>query len=164
MTDTAIRVGLGYDIHRLKKGKGIRLGGVFIPCGYQLVGHSDADALIHAVCDALLGAAGAGDMGTYFPDTDEKFRGKESSWFLKEVAGHLGRRGFKAAQIDTVIMAQTPRLSEYRRRIQENLARLLKISKEQVGVKAKTNEGLDAVGGKKAVAVWAVSLVKKVKE
>ncbi|MBI1976053.1 MAG: 2-C-methyl-D-erythritol 2,4-cyclodiphosphate synthase [Candidatus Omnitrophica bacterium] len=159
-----IRVGIGYDIHRLKKGKGVRLGGVLIPCQFQLVGHSDADALIHAICDSILGAAGAGDMGTYFPDTEAKFRARESAWFLKEVVGQLRRRGLKAVQIDTIIMAQTPRLLEYRRRIQENLALLLKIPKERVGVKAKTNEGLDAVGSKKAVAAWAVALVKKAKD
>ena len=158
-----IRVGIGYDIHRLRKGKGIRLAAVSIPCQFQLIGHSDADVLIHAVCDALLGAVGAGDMGTYFPDTDEKFRGKESSWFLREVVKKVQKKGFKISQIDSVVIAERPKFSEYRSQIQKNLARLLKIPIEQANIKAKTNEGLDSIGGKKAIAAWAVSLVEKVK-
>ena len=158
-----MRVGMGYDIHRLKKGKGIRLGGVLIPCEFELIGHSDADVLIHAVCDALLGAVGAGDMGTYFPDTDQKFKGKESSWFLREVARKVKEKGFKISQIDSVVIAERPKLLEHRLRIRGELAVLLKTSIEQISVKAKTNEGLDAVGGKKAIAAWAVSLVQKVK-
>lgn len=158
-----IRVGIGYDIHRLKKGKGVRLGGVLIPCDQELIGHSDADVLIHAICDALLGAVGAGDMGTHFPDTDERFRRKESSWFLREVAKKVQKEKFKISQIDSVVIAERPKLSECRSRIQKRVAGLLKISIGQVSVKAKTNEGLDSIGGKKAIAAWAVSLVEKVK-
>lgn len=166
-----IRVGIGYDIHRLKtsgfatrrEGKGVHLGGVLIPCDQELIGHSDGDVLTHAICDALLGAVGAGDMGAHFPDTDERFRGKESFWFLKEVAKKVQKKGFKISQIDSVVIAERPRLSEYRRRIQKKLASLLRISIGQVSIKAKTNEGLDSVGGKKAIAAWAVSLVEKVK-
>ncbi len=159
----SIRIGIGYDIHRLKKGKGVRLGGVLIPCDQELIGHSDADVLIHAVCDALLGAVGAGDMGTHFPDTEEKFGGKESSWFLKEVVKKVQKKGFKISQIDSVVIAEKPKLSECRSRIQKRVASLLRISIGQVSVKAKTNEGLDSIGGKKAIAAWAVSLVEKVK-
>lgn len=159
----SIRIGIGYDIHRLRKGKGIRLGAVSIPCQFQLVGHSDGDVLIHAVCDALLGAIGAGDMGTYFPDSDQQFRGRESSWFLREAVKKVQKKGFKISQMDSVIIAEKPKLLEYHVRIQKKLARLLKISVEQVNIKAKTNEGLDSVGGKKAIAAWAVSLVQKVK-
>ena len=158
-----IRIGIGYDIHRLKKGKGVRLGGVLIPCDQELIGHSDADVLIHAVCDALLGAAGLGDMGTYFPDSDEKFKDRKSSWFLKETVKKVQKEGFKISQIDSVIIAEKPKLLEYRARAQKELARLLRIPIEQVNIKAKTNEGLDSVGGKKAIAAWAVSLVEKVK-
>ncbi len=158
-----IRIGIGYDIHRLKNGKGIRLGAILIPCEFELVGHSDADVLIHAVCDALLGAVGAGDMGTHFPDSDEKFRGKESSWFLREVAKKVQKKGFKISQIDSVIIAERPKLLEYLPQIRKKLAGLLRTSIEQVSVKAKTNEGLDSIGGKKAIAAWAVSLVQKVK-
>lgn len=157
----SIRIGIGYDIHRLKKGRGVRLGGVLIPCDRELIGHSDADVLIHAVCDALLGAAGLGDMGVYFPDSDEKFQGRESSWFLKETVKKIRKKGFKISQIDSVIIAEKPKLLEYRARAQKELARLLKIPIEQVNIKAKTNEGLDSVGRKKAIAAWAVVLVEK---
>lgn len=158
-----IRVGIGYDIHRLRKGKGLRLGGILVPCAQELVGHSDADVLIHAICDALLGAIGAGDMGTYFPDRDERFRGKESSWFLEQVAKKVNNQGFQVLQIDSVVIAEGPKLLAYRDQMQENLATLLKIPRSQISIKAKTNERLDSIGSRKAIAAWAVSLVRAIK-
>ena len=157
----SIRIGIGYDIHRLGKGKGVRLGGVLIPSDKELVGHSDADVLIHAVCDALLGAIGEGDMGIYFPDTDPEFRKKESSWFLKQVVQKVRKRGFKVLQIDSVVVAQTPRLLEYRQQMKANLSKVLEVPQEEVSIKAKTNEALDAIGNKKAIAAWVVVLIEK---
>ncbi len=159
-----MQVGIGYDIHRVKKGRGLWLGGIFIPCELELVGHSDGDVLIHALCDALLGAIGAGDMGSYFPDTDEKYRGRESRWFLNKVTERLMRHHYKVIQVDSVIVLERPRLLPYRDSMQETLSKMLRIRKGKVGIKAKTNEGLDSTGQKKAIAVWAVACVKSVRQ
>ena len=155
----SIRIGIGYDIHRLRKGEGVRLGGILIPDKLKLIGHSDADVLIHAICDALLGAIGAGDMGIYFPDTDPQFRRRESSWFLKEVIRKVHKQGFRVTQIDSIVIAQAPRLSDYRDEMKKNLAGLVKAPLNSINVKAKTNEGLDAIGNSRAIASWAVALI-----
>ncbi|MCX5706266.1 MAG: 2-C-methyl-D-erythritol 2,4-cyclodiphosphate synthase [Candidatus Omnitrophica bacterium] len=155
------RIGLGYDIHRLQEGRKLYLGGVEIPYIKGLLGHSDADVLIHALCDALLGAIGEGDIGEQFPDTDPKYHNIASSNLLEIVLGWVRKKGFQVINVDTIVIAQEPALSPFKKHIQENLARILKIEKDCVSVKAKTNEGLGELGRKEAIACYAVTLIKK---
>jgi len=156
-----LRVGLGTDIHRLVKSRPLILGGVRVPYEKGLKGHSDADALIHAVIDAILGAMGGPDIGDLFPDDREEFKGADSGVLLKRVMRILKRRGFGIVNIDTVITAQRPRLGAYKGKIAARLAELLGLSRPRVAVKAKSAEGLDAVGQKKAISAQAVVLLVK---
>jgi 2-C-methyl-D-erythritol 2,4-cyclodiphosphate synthase len=159
MTD--FRVGIGYDIHRLSEGRKLFIGGVEIPYIKGLLGHSDADALLHAICDALLGAAGAGDIGEHFPDTDPKYAGISSAELLREVAGKVRAKGFSISNVDTVVIAEEPKLLPYKTQIRKRIAEVLNIDEERVSVKAKTNEGLDQVGAKNALVSFAtVTLIK----
>ena len=153
------RVGFGYDIHRICEGESVVLGGVRIDCGFSLAGHSDADVLIHAVVDALLGAAGLGDIGEWFPDTDERYRGADSMLFLRESVKALKKEGFEVAFVDATVVAQRPKLSPYKEAIRRSLARGMGISEDRVNIKAKTKEGLDAVGRLEAVEAYAVVLL-----
>lgn len=155
------RVGLGYDIHRLTEGRLLVLGGVEIPYIKGLLGHSDGDALLHAVCDALLGAISEGDIGEHFPDTDPKYHGVASAELLKIVLEKVKNKGCRITNIDTVIVAQEPNLSAFKKQIKENIARILGIDTENVGVKAKTNEGLGPVGQKEAICAYALACVSK---
>jgi 2-C-methyl-D-erythritol 2,4-cyclodiphosphate synthase len=155
------RVGFGYDIHRLARGRPLYLGGVEIPHPAGLAGHSDGDALIHAVIDALLGAAGEGDVGRLFPDTAAEFKGVRSTALLGRVMTRLKRKRLEVWNIDTVIVAQAPRLAPHVERMKGALAPILGLPRNRIGIKAKTNEGLGPVGSKKAVACWAVALVGK---
>lgn len=154
-------VGLGYDIHRLKKGRSLFLGGIKIdyPCG--LLGHSDADVLIHAICDALLGAAGDCDIGEHFPDSDERYRNMSSRIIAKKVIQILKRNKFKICNIDSIVVAERPRLSIYKEAIRVSLAEIFELPRSKVLVKAKTNEGLGKVGQGKAIAAYAVVLLSK---
>ena len=157
------RVGIGYDIHRLAEGRKLILGGVEIPYPRGLLGHSDADVLLHAVCDALLGAVGLGDIGQHFPDTDPAYLGIESERLLNHVGNFLREQGFLVHNIDTIIIAEEPNLSEFKGAIRASIAGILGIPAGNVNVKAKTNEGLDATGAKEAIAVYAtVTLYKGV--
>ena len=149
------RIGIGYDIHRFVKGKKLFLGGIKIPCAWGLFGHSDADVLLHAICDAFLGAVCAGDIGSHFPDTDPKYKGISSVILLEKVYALVKRKGFKINNIDTIIIAQKPRLEGFKENIANNIARVLKVDPAIVNVKAKTNEGLGAVGENKAIAAYA---------
>jgi 2-C-methyl-D-erythritol 2,4-cyclodiphosphate synthase len=153
------RIGVGYDIHRLVEGRRLLLAGVEIPFEKGLLGHSDSDVLTHAICDALLGAAAAGDIGTHFPDSDPRFAGAASLELLARVVELIKERGFKVANIDAVVLAERPRLAPYIKSMRERLAAVLQIDVELVSVKAKTNEGLDAVGRGEAMAAHAVAII-----
>ncbi|HEX5732621.1 MAG TPA: 2-C-methyl-D-erythritol 2,4-cyclodiphosphate synthase [Blastocatellia bacterium] len=153
------RIGVGYDIHRLVEGRRLLLAGVEIPFEKGLLGHSDSDVLTHAICDALLGAAAAGDIGTHFPDSDPRFAGAASLELLARVVELIQERGFKVANIDAVVLAERPRLAPYIESMRERLAAVLQTEVELVSVKAKTNEGLDAVGRGEAMAAHAVALI-----
>ncbi|NPA15416.1 MAG: 2-C-methyl-D-erythritol 4-phosphate cytidylyltransferase [Deferribacteres bacterium] len=144
------RIGWGYDIHRTKEGDGIWLGGVFIPCGFSLTGHSDSDPLLHALVDALLGASSLGDIGEWFPDTDPAYKGKESSFFVKEVVKQIKDR-WCISNVDATIIAEKPKLSPYKEKIRQNIAELLGITPDKVNIKAKTKEGLDSTGKGEAI-------------
>ena len=136
------RIGFGYDIHRLVQDRKLFLGGIEIPYIKGLLGHSDADVLIHAICDALLGAVGSGDIGEHFPDTDPKFQGISSIELLKRVALKINTEGYSINNIDTVLIAEEPNLSAFKKQIQKNLAGVLGLKEDQISVKAKTNEGI----------------------
>lgn len=155
------RVGIGYDIHRLVEGRKLYLGGIEIPYTKGLLGHSDADALLHAICDALLGAAALGDIGELFPDKDPKYCDAPSSELLKETYALLKKNGFQVNNIDTVIIAEEPKLLTFKKLMQKKIAGILALNEDAVGIKAKTNEGLGEIGGKKAIAAYAVATVSK---
>lgn len=155
------RIGIGYDIHRLTEGRKLFLGGVEIPYIKGLLGHSDGDALMHAICDALLGAAQEGDIGEHFPDTDPQYHGIASTELSKKVKAIIENKGYVINNIDTVVIAQEPKLEPFKKQIQEKIAGIFNIEKERVNIKAKTNEGLDAVGRKEAVAAYAVAVISK---
>ena len=156
-----MRIGIGYDIHRLIEGRKLFLGGIEVDYPLGLLGHSDADVLIHAICDSLLGAAGLGDIGRHFPDTDERYRGISSIKLLKEVAGKIRTAGFVVGNIDATVILQLPKLAPLIRRMEESLAAVLEIEREQINIKATTNEGLDATGRGEAIAVWVIALIEK---
>jgi 2-C-methyl-D-erythritol 2,4-cyclodiphosphate synthase len=152
-----MRVGMGYDIHPLVEGRELILGGVRIPFDRGLKGHSDADALCHAVCDALLGAAGLGDIGEHFPDSDIRFKDADSIRLLAEVGGKIRAKGYVILSVDATVIAEGPKLTAFKSPMAGNLAMALGISESGVSVKAKTNEGFDAVGRGEAIAVFAVA-------
>jgi len=155
------RVGIGYDIHRLIEGRKLFLGGIEIPYIKGLLGHSDADVLIHAICDALLGAVAGSDIGELFPDTDPKYQNISSVELLKIVTQEIRSRGFSISNVDTVVIAEEPNLSAFKKQIQRNLAEVLNIKEDRIGIKAKTNEGICATGRKEAIASYAVVLLTR---
>ena len=155
------RIGLGYDIHRLKKGRKLVLGGVVIPFSKGLEGHSDADALLHAVCDALLGAAGLGDIGEHFPNTDPAYKGISSMVLLKNVAALLKKKKFVIGNVDSVVVAQEPRIQPFKDAMQQNISVALGIKRACVCVKATTPEKLGSLGHSEGIACWATALIKK---
>ncbi len=154
-----VRAGLGYDIHRFEKGRKLYLGGVEIPFTQGLAGHSDGDCLIHAIIDALLGASGEGDIGQLFPDTDPKFKDIRSTELLKEVVKKLKAQGMEIINIDSVVIAEEPRLASYILGMKKILSSILGLERERLSIKAKTNEGIGWIGKKRAVASWALVLV-----
>lgn len=158
---TNLRVGHGYDVHRLKTGRALILGGVNIPYDLGLDGHSDADVLTHAIMDALLGAAAAGDIGKLFPDNDEAFRGISSLELLRRVKMHLAEKNYKIVNVDATIIAQAPKLSPYREAMRENLAKVMEVDVEQVSVKATTEEHLGFTGKGEGIAAHAVCLIER---
>ena len=155
-----MKIGLGYDLHRLIRGRPLYLGGVEIPHGKGLLGHSDGDALIHALIDALLGAAGEGDIGSLFPDTDPAFRGIRSPELLRAVMIRLRKKGFRVANADVVVVAEAPTLGPHFAAMKKALAPILGIDESALGLKAKTNEGLGLIGKGAAIACWAVVLLE----
>ena len=156
-----IRVGYGYDVHRLVEGRKLILGGVDIPFEKGLLGHSDADVLLHAITDALFGAAALGDIGSHFPDTDPRYQGADSLKLLEACGRELEEHGWKIGNIDTTIVAPRPKLLPYVPQMRENIARVLKIAVEQVSLKGKTEEGLGFTGTGEGMAVHAVCLIEK---
>jgi 2-C-methyl-D-erythritol 2,4-cyclodiphosphate synthase len=159
--NTSSRIGIGYDIHRLVEGRKLILGGVEIPFEKGLFGHSDADVLTHAICDALLGAAALGDIGSHFPDTDPRLKGASSLDLLAHVVDLISERGFTIANIDSIVMAERPKLKPHVQTIRQTLAAVLRVDIEQLSVKAKTSEGLESVGRNEAMAAHAVTLLIK---
>ena len=155
-----IRVGHGYDVHRLTEGRRLILGGVDIPWEKGLLGHSDADVLTHAVMDALLGAAGLGDIGKHFPDTDPAYAGADSLKLLAHVVGLLKEKGFAVGNVDATILAQRPKLAPHIPAMRENLARVMEVDSSQVNVKATTEEGLGFTGSGEGMAAHAVALIE----
>jgi len=160
--DSVVRVGFGYDVHQLVKGRKLVLGGVDIPYQKGLLGHSDGDVLLHAVCDALLGAIGAGDLGKHFPESDLKFKGISSIELLKVVKILQDESGFKVNNIDCTIVAQSPKMSKYISKMEENISVALGIDPKKVNVKATTTEGLGFTGKGEGIAAYSVILVRSI--
>jgi len=153
------RIGVGYDIHKVRAGRRLVLGGVEIPWEKGLEGHSDADVLLHALCDALLGAAGLGDIGQYFPPSDPQWKDYDSREFVKKVYSKIKALGWKVVNIDSIIIAQAPKLSPYYGVMRERMAELVEVSAEVVSVKATTPEGLGALGAGEGIAAQVVVLL-----
>jgi len=156
-----IKTGFGYDVHKLVEGRKLFLGGVEVPFSKGLIGHSDGDCLIHAVVDALLGAAGESDIGQCFPDTDPKYKNVRSTSLLKEVVRRIKEKNVEILNIDSIIIAEKPHLASYVPQMKEMLCSIINIRQEDFGIKAKTNEGLGMIGQGKAIAALAVVLVQK---
>ena len=158
---TNLRVGHGYDVHRLVAGRPLILGGVTIPHETGLLGHSDADVLLHAVMDALLGAAALGDIGKLFPDTDAAYENVSSLTLLARVADKLAENGCSVVNLDATVLAQAPKLAPYREEMRRNIADAIEIDVSRVSVKATTEEGLGFTGEKLGIAAHAVALIEK---
>lgn len=161
---TALRIGQGYDVHRITEGRKLILGGVEIPWERGLLGHSDADVLLHAIMDALLGAAGLGDIGRLFPDSDPAYAGISSLELLRRVADELRERDFSVVNLDATLVAQAPKIGPYRRQMEENIAVGLDIPVERVNVKATTEEGLGFTGSGAGMAAQAIALLEQCKD
>ncbi|SMP05474.1 2-C-methyl-D-erythritol 2,4-cyclodiphosphate synthase [Desulfurobacterium pacificum] len=155
------RVGIGYDAHRFEEGRKLIIGGVEIPYHLGLKGHSDADVLTHAICDAILGALSLGDIGELFPDTDEKYRSVSSLILLEKVVSLAERMGYKIVNVDTVIVAQEPKFKPYKEEMKRKLASVMKIGKERISVKATTTEGMGFEGRREGISAQAVVLLEK---
>ena len=156
-----IRIGTGYDVHRLAEGLPLWLGGVQVPHTHGLVGHSDADVLLHAICDALLGAAAMGDIGKHFPDTDPQYKGISSLKLLAHVGNLLKANGFTVGNIDSTVVAQRPKLAPYIPQMRQNIADTLGIGMDMVSVKATTTEHLGFEGREEGISAQAVALIVK---
>lgn len=157
-----MRIGIGYDVHRLIKDRKLILGGVEITYHLGLLGHSDADVLTHAICDAILGAAALGDIGTHFPDSDESYAGMDSQFFLQEIASKIREQAYIIQNIDSTVIAQRPKLAPYTKQMRSKIANSLNIPDEQVSVKATTAEGLGIVGKEKAIVAQAIACLTKI--
>jgi 2-C-methyl-D-erythritol 2,4-cyclodiphosphate synthase len=154
-----MRVGIGHDTHRLGQGGPLRLGGIDIPHDRHSIGHSDADVLLHAVTDALLGAAALGDIGELFPDTDPANRGRDSADMLRHAAAQVRAAGYEIVNLDCIVFAQRPKLSSHKDPIRRRIADILTLSADQIGVKAKTGEGLGEIGREEVIAAQCVALL-----
>jgi 2-C-methyl-D-erythritol 2,4-cyclodiphosphate synthase len=155
------RAGIGYDLHRMAEGRKLMLGGIEVPFDKGPVGHSDGDALAHAICDALLGAAGLGDIGTHFSDRDSRWKDTPSLRFLEQVRTMLGERRMRITHIDAIVIAERPKLGPHFPAMRAALAASLGIEAERINLKAKTNEGVDAVGRGEAIAAQAVATLEE---
>ncbi|MGD1865378.1 MAG: 2-C-methyl-D-erythritol 2,4-cyclodiphosphate synthase [Phormidesmis sp.] len=156
-----IRIGNGYDIHRLQGGRKLILGGIDIPHTKGLLGHSDADALTHAIMDAMLGALSLGDIGLYFPPSDPQWAGADSQMLLTQVNQLVGDRGWKVGNIDSVVIAEQPKLKPHIQSMRDRLATTLTLEPEQIGIKATTHEKLGPLGQEEGIAAYAVALLHK---
>jgi 2-C-methyl-D-erythritol 2,4-cyclodiphosphate synthase len=154
-----MRTGIGFDFHRLVEKRALVLGGVRIPWEKGLLGHSDADALIHAVCDAVLGAAGLGDIGIHFPDTDPRFNGISSLALLQSTQRMIAEKGLRVVNVDAVVLADAPKIAPHRLRMQDNIARALDVPSEAVNIKATTTEGCGMIGRGEGIAAMATVLL-----
>ena len=157
-----IRIGHGYDVHRLIEGRPLVLGGVEIPFTKGLDGHSDADVLLHAVCDALLGSLALGDIGVHFPDNDSNFKDISSLELLGQVASMVKEKGFRIGNIDVTLVAEQPKIASYMVQMQETIARTASLEKDRISIKATTTEGLGFVGKSEGIAAHAVVLVEEI--
>lgn len=157
-----MRIGIGYDVHRLVEGRALVLGGIRIPFEKGLLGHSDADVLVHAACDALLGAAGLGDLGSHFPDTNDLYKGMYSIELLEKCGRLVADKGYGVVNLDAVIIAQAPKLMPYRREMQKTMAGALKITPNCINIKATTTEGLGLIGRQEGLAAQCVVLIDAV--
>ena len=155
-----MRVGLGYDVHRLVDGRKLTLGGIDIPFEKGLMGHSDADVLIHAICDALFGAAGLGDIGVHFPDTDPAYKDISSMKILSKTVQMVLANGFSIVNIDTVIFAETPKMSPYRQAMQTILAAAMEVEPQRINIKATSTEGLGMIGQGEGIGAMCVVLIQ----
>ena len=155
------RFGMGYDVHRLVEGRRLILGGVDVPHERGLLGHSDADVLLHAIADALLGAAALGDIGRHFPDTDDKWEGADSRVLLAEVARLVREKGYEIGNVDATIVAQAPKLAPYIEKMRDNIAETLNVAADQVNVKATTEERLGFTGSGEGMSAYAVCGIEK---
>jgi 2-C-methyl-D-erythritol 2,4-cyclodiphosphate synthase len=153
----SVRCGIGYDLHRLEAGRKLIVGGIELPFDKGPVGHSDGDVLAHALCDALLGAAGLGDIGTHFPDTDPKWKGANSLIFLEHAKKLLDEKKLVIEHVDAVVITEKPKLGPHFPKMRETLARALGVPAEKIHLKAKTNEGVDAIGRGEAIAAHVVA-------
>ena len=156
-----MRVGMGFDIHRLAEGRSLILGGIKIPSEKGAVGHSDADVLLHALTDAMLGAVGAGDIGSYFPDSDPKWKGMSSQVFLEKAAELASRKSLRVENVDAVILTEAPKLGPHRNAIQRSISQMLHVKDDRINVKAKTMEQLGPIGEGEAMACYVVVLLEK---
>jgi len=156
-----MRIGTGYDVHRLAADRKLMIGGVDVPFEKGLLGHSDADVLLHAICDALLGAAGLGDIGRHFPDTAPKYKGISSLMLLEEVRRLLAEAGYRVGNIDATIVAEKPKLASHIPAMVTNIAAAVKTDRSAVNVKATTTEGLGFAGRGEGMAAYAVALIRK---
>lgn len=154
-----MRIGQGFDVHALVAGRKLVIGGVTVPFDKGLAGHSDADVLLHAICDALLGAAALGDIGTHFPDSDARYSGIDSRKLLREVAALLARHGWRVVNVDSTIIAQAPKMAPYAAAMRDNIAADLGVTANAVNVKAKTTEHLGFAGRGEGIAAEAIALI-----
>ena len=164
MTEQKFRIGIGYDIHRLAENRELIIGGIKIPFEKGLLGHSDADVLVHAIIDALLGALAMDDIGTLFPDTDDRFKDANSIELLKKVYDKVQFQGYWISNIDTNIIAQAPKMMPYIPKMKNVLAQVLGLDETDISIKAKTKENLDAVGEKLAIETQAIVMLEKISE
>ncbi len=156
-----MRVGIGYDVHKLVSGRKLILGGVHIPYEKGLLGHSDADVLIHAIMDSILGASALGDIGKHFPDTKEEYKGIDSLKLLKEVSKLIMEKNFKIVNIDSIIIAQSPKMAPYIETMKENISNILGIHENQINIKATTEEGLGFTGRQEGIAAPSICMIEE---
>ena len=155
-----MRVGIGYDIHRLVEGRSLILGGVPVEYEKGLLGHSDADVLVHAICDALLGAAGLGDIGMHFPDNDPQYKDISSLKLLSNICQMVTEKGFRVVNLDTIVFAEAPKLQSQREEMQATLAKTMNVTAEQINIKATTTEGLGVIGKGEGIGAMCVALIE----
>ena len=155
-----MRVGIGYDIHRLVEGRPLILGGVPVTYKKGLLGHSDADVLVHAVCDALLGAAGLGDIGIHFPDTDPQYKDVSSLKLLSKTCQMVAAKGFRIINLDAIVFAEAPKLGSHRKQMQASISKTMNIQAENVNIKATTTEGLGVIGKGEGIGAMCVALIE----